>query len=140
MIKLIKKLIERVKMLLDRFIMSSDHDGQKEAGELDMQLTVTSFGVPAQNPFRYKDFEVPEGSYFTNAVLSDSLIPNKFFPTLGLTFISGNVLIRIFVFRIDKTHYRLYSVHQPKSGVSSATVPAHTIRARLKLYIASKSE
>lgn len=127
-------------MLLDRFIMSSDHDGQKEAEDVEFQFTVASFELPAQNPFRYKDFEVPKGSYFTNIVLSDSLIPNKTFVAPSVRFGYGNVQIGLFVFRIDETHYRLWIINQLKSGVSSATVPAHTPRARLKFYVASKSE
>lgn len=140
MIKLIKKLIERIKMLLDRFMMSSDHDGQKEAESLDIQFTVTSFNLPAQNPIRYQDFAAPKGSYFANIVLTDSLLPGKVFPAPSARFISGNVRFGMFVFRIDETHYRIWTVHSLKSGVSSATVPSHTVRARLKFYVASKPD
>lgn len=139
MIKLIKKLIERIKMLLDRFIMSSDHDGQKEAEDLDIQFTITSFNLPAQTPYKYQDFTAPKGSYFANVVISDSVTGDRIFYGSQVQFLVGNVWYNVSVYRSGESKYRIWVAHSRKSGVSTATVPTHTVRARLKFYVASKS-
>lgn len=126
-------------MLLDRFIMSSDHDGQKEAEDLDIQFTITSFNLPAQTPYKYQDFAAPKGSYFANVVISDSVTGDRIFYGSHVQFLVGNVWYNVSVYRSGETKYRIWVAHSRKSGVSSATVPTHTVRARLKFYVASKS-
>ena len=127
-------------MLLDRFMMSSDHDGQKEAESLDIQFTITSFNLPNQTPYKYQDFAAPEGSYFSNVVVSDSVTGDRIFYGSHVQFLMGNIWYNVSVYRSDAKHYRIWVAHSLKSGVSSATVPAHTVRARLKFYVASKSD
>ena len=126
-------------MLLDRFIMSSDHDGQKEAEDLDIQFTITSFNLPAQTPYKYQDFAAPKGSYFANVVISDSVTGDRTFYGSHVQFLVGNVWYNVSVYRSGEDKYRIWVAHSRKSGVSSATVPTHTVRARLKFYVASKS-
>lgn len=138
MIKLIKKLIERIKMLLDRFMMSSDHDGQKEAESLDIQFTITSFNLPAQTPYKYQDFTAPKGSFFANCVITDTVAGDNVFVGDHVMAKVGNVMYNISVYRSGEDKYRIWVAHS-LSGASSATVPTHTVRARLKFYVASKS-
>lgn len=126
-------------MLLDRFMMSSDHDGQKEAESLDIQFTITSFNLPAQTPYKHQDFTAPKGSFFANCVISDTVTGDRIFYGNHVQFLVGNVWYNVSVYRSAADKYRIWVAHSRKSGVSSATVPTHTVRARLKFYVASKS-
>lgn len=125
-------------MLLDRFIMNSDFDGQKEEAELDIQFTIPSFTLPTQYPYKYQDFEAPEGSFFTNCIITDSVYPGINFVGSMAGMVKNNIAYEISVYRSDATHYRIWVAHSRDSGSSTVTVPEHTVRARLKFYVASK--
>lgn len=125
-------------MLLDRFIMNSDFDGQKEADSLDIQFTVPSFNLPAQTPYKYADFDAPEGSFFANCVINDTVYDGVNLVGSHCDYVKNNILYNVSVYRLNATKYRIWIAHS-LSGASSATVPTHTIRARLKFYVASKN-
>lgn len=125
-------------MLLDRFIMNSDFDGQKEADSLDIQFTVPSFSLPGQTPYRYADFDAPEGSFFANCVINDTLYDGVNLVGSHCGYIKNNIVYNVSVYRLNATKYRIW-VACGLDGISSATVPSHTVRARLKFYVASKN-
>lgn len=133
----IKAIKEKLKMLLDRFIMNSDFDGQKEADSLDIQFTIPSFTLPAQIPYKYSDFDAPQGSFFANCVINDTVFDGINFVGSSVGFEKDNVHYNVSVYRLNDTKYRIWVAHSRVSG-STATVPTHTVRARLKFYTATK--
>lgn len=133
----LKVIKEKFKMLLDRFIMNSDFDGQKEADSIDIQFTIPGFNLPAQVPYKYADFTAPKGSFFANCVINDTVYEGVNFVGSYVGFVKNNVLFNVSVYRLNDTKYRIWVAHS-RDGVSSATVPTHTVRARLKFYTATK--
>lgn len=125
-------------MRLNNFIIDSDFDGQKQVGSLEMEFTVPSFNWPTTDtPYKYKEFDAPEGSFFSTCTLSDSIEPGKTFSCERILITKNNINYNISVNRSGVSKYRIWCAAS-YSGSGSTTIPSHTIKAKVRFYVASK--
>lgn len=129
-------------MKINRFIMNSNFDGQKEIADFNIKIELPSFTLSWSDPFKsfVADVEAPQGQFFANVSLTNTLIP-------GLSIPNGHVSINrmesngytfsVTVYRIDSTHYRLYIAATKASAYENVTIPETVTMAKVRLYAAS---
>lgn len=125
-------------MQINQFLLNTDYDGQKEAESLEMVFAVPAISLPApiyDPPYKYQDFTAPDGAFFTTATISDSGLPGKTFVGDSASINFSNYRYNISIHRSATNKYRIWCAANGNNGV---TVPAHTITARVKFYVASK--
>lgn len=126
-------------MLLDRFIINSDYDSQKEQTVVELTLPVAEFNLAAHTRRTFDTTVlIPEGQYFENVFITNPQILGDY------TMIGGNPLYTTTNFRVyfnalrsDATHYKLELVFINISD-NQITIPTNNTKARVHLMVAAK--
>lgn len=131
-------------MKLNRFIMNSDFDGQKEVADVSTSITTPAMTITYQEgPHTFtKTVEVPSGEYFSNITSTVSILPGKTIPGGSYTITRSDNIGYYYIATIgrqDNTHFiisvRIWRLQNAQGYESS--VPSITNNIRIRLYAAS---
>lgn len=140
--RIIKYILTRLKMLLDRFILNTDYDTLKEQNVVDAVISSDGFVLPGTSPDRLKiiEVDVPTDDIVS---LENTIIVSTLFP-VGLAgdysiYDDGEVEYSFYVTRPTATTYHFRARILNYSG-QSKTFPAFTITARIHQFIPSTQD
>lgn len=132
-------IVTRLKMLLDRFIINSDYDSQKEQNVVELSLPIAEFNLAAnaQRTFNTTVL-IAEGQFFENVFITNQVILGNYTMIGGNPVYSGSQYRVYFdAHRSDATHYVL-EVGFINVSNSRITIPTNTTKARVHLLVAAK--
>jgi hypothetical protein len=126
-------------MLLDRFILNTDYDSQKEVKMLELTLPVAEFNLEAQNTREFTvSATVDEGVYFENVFITNPEIAGSYTLVGGDPYVwKQNYHVAFEVYRSDSTHYTLQIVYINPTN-ATVTIPTNHTKAKVHLLVAAK--
>lgn len=141
--RIIKYILTRLKMLLDRFILNSDYDTQKELNVITIQQTLTARNMPGSGSGRLVNLkktsdEISETSFEFPVILCD------YFPNIGLVgddtiYDTGEIEFSFFLQKDVTGKYSFWARILNYSG-HNVQVPDITFTARVHQFIPSTQE
>ena len=117
--------------------MNSDYDGQKETDSIFIELPITTFSIgPRSAKWFTADVVAPQGSFFTNVSITNSIIPGISIPNSNVSIQKTNYSIGAYAHRLDSTHYRLWVTYSNLTQ-NEITIPDNTTTAKVRFYVSS---
>lgn len=142
-LRIIKYILTRLKMLLNRFTFNSDYDTQKELNVVTITQVLTARTMPASGTGRLVNLEkdsdeISETSFEFPVILCD------YFPTVGLVgddtiYDTGEIEFSFFLIKAANGKYHFKARIFNYSG-HSVQVPDITFTARIHQFIPSTQE
>lgn len=127
-------------MKLNRFMMNSDFDSQKEQSVISFQQTIQQFTLAPREAKWFDTYAAaPSGSFFTNTSITSTFIPNISVPDSSVSIYKDDIsgyIVGISVVRSDQTHYKMRVVFTNQLDTQN-TIPTNTENAKVRFYVAS---
>lgn len=129
-------------MLLNRFMLTTDYDTQKEKKVVDIVASSPSITIPGTSPGRLINFEIDASTEsevtFDNIMIVSSLFDYAFSGDYAI-YDDGEIEYQFLVTKPTTTNYHFWVRVFNYSG-RSVTLPAFTITARVHQFIPSTKE
>jgi len=122
-------------MLLDRFLLNTDYDTQKEATSITLELQIPEFKINSgQEKYYETTTQIAPGVYFENINIETTLYPDyNFFGTAAIT--TSSYAMQVMVYRSDATHFKMRIRFY---GRNTTTIPTSTTKAAVHLFVATQ--
>lgn len=142
-LRIIKYMLTRLKMLLDRFFLNTDHDTLKERSVLGLEINVPAFIIGATSPDRVKNFEVTSEESYPVSFESPA-ITSTFFPDAALVgddtiYDNGEIECAFFVSKLSGNRYK-FRVRMLNYSGHDIQVPDTTFTARIHMFVPSSQD
>ena len=141
--RIIKFILTRLKMLLDRFFLNTDYDTQKESEVVSNVISGNSFDIVGTSPGRLVTLEADVAASaipaFENITVTSNLFPTTVLMSDYSRYDDGNIEYSFFVTKPTSSAYH-FKVRILNYSGHTITIPDYVFTANIHRFVPSSQD